>query len=319
MVELELLENKDEREKYIDRIEVLDKVKEVILLPYGDCMTTEQVAEYFEVGVSAIKSLVFDNNDEIVSNGYKVLEKEELSSFKKKCQIKSRARQISIFTKRTILNVCMLLRDSKVADNIKRELGVSISSNINLRKEIKFKNELDLCIVKIRKELISKISSLPTTNLYRDIEQSIINLTTYKQQFSVLNNKYRIDFYFPLLNLAIEYDEGYHKTEIQKNKDEKREYEIAREIYIGKYYKDITQEELNEWEFSSLEELYDYEYNNKDICDFYSFDLTNFIRINEKDELFGLLDVSIKLSIRTQEEIGARGMSCDYKDLLKVI
>ena len=36
-----------ELEKLIDKVEVLDKVKKLILLPYGDCMTRKQVADYY--------------------------------------------------------------------------------------------------------------------------------------------------------------------------------------------------------------------------------------------------------------------------------
>lgn len=136
----EIMERKDLREQLIKNVEVLDKVKNVILLPYGDSMTTDMVADYFEVGVSAIKSLVFDNEEEIVSDGYTVLEKEQLSSFKELCQIKSRARKISIFPRRAILRVAMLLRDSKVAKEIRTRL-LDMSENKEIIKDTI--NEID--------------------------------------------------------------------------------------------------------------------------------------------------------------------------------
>ena len=54
MKELEIIENKTTREKLIERVDVLDKVKKVILLPYGDSMTRKQVAEYYEVSEDTI-------------------------------------------------------------------------------------------------------------------------------------------------------------------------------------------------------------------------------------------------------------------------
>lgn len=120
--ENELIEQKELREQMIERVEVLDRVKELILLPNTEYATTEQIAEYFSVGESAIKSLVFDNNDEILSDGYKVLTKNELSSLKELCQIKSRARSLAVFPKRAILRVAMLLRDSEVAKEIRTRL-----------------------------------------------------------------------------------------------------------------------------------------------------------------------------------------------------
>nr|WP_308545807.1 hypothetical protein [uncultured Lachnoclostridium sp.]DAF89868.1 MAG TPA: hypothetical protein [Siphoviridae sp. cteLh2] len=122
MRENEILESLKTREELIGRTEVLDKVKELILLPNTEYATTQQVADYFEVGESAIKSLVFDNNEEVTSDGYKVLTKNELSSLKELCQIKSRARMLAIFPKRAILRVAMLLRDSEVAKEIRTRL-----------------------------------------------------------------------------------------------------------------------------------------------------------------------------------------------------
>lgn len=47
-------------------------------------------------------------------------------------------------------------------------------------------------------------------------------------QYKVLN--YRIDFYLPDLNIAIEYDEEYHMTVKQKNLDKIRQTAIEKEI-----------------------------------------------------------------------------------------
>ena len=52
----------------------------------------------------------------------KVLNGDELSSLKKLCQIKSRARSLATFTKRTVLNVGMLLRDSEIAKEVRSRL-----------------------------------------------------------------------------------------------------------------------------------------------------------------------------------------------------
>ena len=141
--------------------------------------------------------------------------------------------------------------------------------------------------------MIDNIGTLPHTKIYSEIKQAIINLTTYKQQCNVCNNKYRIDYYFPLLNIAVEYDENYHNSKEQIEKDKQREYEIQRYFYINKNYKDITEYDLKEWEYESLEELYDDEYNYS--CDFYSCDLTKFIRIKEENELEGLLELTTTL------------------------
>lgn len=42
--------------------------------------------------------------------------------------------------------------------------------------------------------------------------------------------KYRIDFYIPELNIAVEFDEEQHHTKSGKEADERREFEIKQEI-----------------------------------------------------------------------------------------
>lgn len=120
--ENQLLENKKMREEVVDRIEVLEQVGELLLLPNTDFATTEMVANYYEVAIETIKSLVFDNKDELIGNGYRVVEKEELSSLKNLSQLKTRAKSLALFSKRAILNVSMLLRDSKVAIELRSRL-----------------------------------------------------------------------------------------------------------------------------------------------------------------------------------------------------
>lgn len=53
-----LIDSKDLRNKNIKHIEVLEKVKEVLLLPKLEVMTTEQVSEYYEVPVETIKNVI---------------------------------------------------------------------------------------------------------------------------------------------------------------------------------------------------------------------------------------------------------------------
>lgn len=52
-----------------------------------------------------------------------------------------------------------------------------------------------------------------------------------KTQKSMFGGKYRIDFYLPEYNLAIEYDEEHHNEEENKIKDKIREEEIKNELH----------------------------------------------------------------------------------------
>lgn len=134
--ENELVEQKELREQMIDRIEVLDKVGELLLLPNTEYATTEQVAKYFKVGKEAIKSVCYNNNEELISNGLKYFTAKENKAFLVSCGLqptnfrgyymvgnnKFSNGKTRLFPKRAILNVGMLLRDSEVAKELRSKL-----------------------------------------------------------------------------------------------------------------------------------------------------------------------------------------------------
>lgn len=123
MRENEILESLKTREELIGRTEVLDKVKELILLPNTEFATTQQVANYFEVGIEAIQSLIKDNRKELKSNGFGIRKKAEiLNVLKGQLETSIPNRGMNLFPKRAILNVAMLLRDSDVAKEIRTRL-----------------------------------------------------------------------------------------------------------------------------------------------------------------------------------------------------
>ncbi|HID0768135.1 TPA: phage antirepressor KilAC domain-containing protein [Clostridium botulinum] len=142
----EIMERKDLREKLIENVEVLDKVKKVMLLPYGECMTMQMVADYFEVGEKAVNSLMLRNKDELLSNGLKILKGKELKDFKGKLQDEVTLEklkftsQLAIFIRRTILNIAMLLTESDVSKEIRTRL-LDISENKETIKNVI--NEID--------------------------------------------------------------------------------------------------------------------------------------------------------------------------------
>jgi hypothetical protein len=120
--ELVLIESRTARQQYGNRIDVLDKVRAVPFLPDDMHVTTEGVAAFYDVSIKTIESLVLDNRDELERNGYHVIAGPQLTSFKEVSQIRSRARSLALFDRRTLLNVAMLLRDSEVARQVRRYL-----------------------------------------------------------------------------------------------------------------------------------------------------------------------------------------------------
>ena len=73
--ELVLTESRTMRAQTADRVDVLDKVKALALLPDGVHATTEIVASFYEVPVSTIDSLVAANRKELAENGRHVLKR----------------------------------------------------------------------------------------------------------------------------------------------------------------------------------------------------------------------------------------------------
>ncbi|WP_406270729.1 restriction endonuclease [Streptomyces sp. NBC_00191] len=117
-----LLESKSLRTSVATHTDVLDKVKALSLLPDGMHVTTAMVAAYFQVGINAVRSLVLDHREEIEANGYRVLSGAELSSFKELSGIQSHTPSLALFSRRAVLNVAMLLRDSEVARQVRTYL-----------------------------------------------------------------------------------------------------------------------------------------------------------------------------------------------------
>ncbi|WP_030543730.1 hypothetical protein [Streptomyces albus] len=124
-----LLESRALRDSLAARTNVLGKVKVLSMLPDGLHVTTRMVAGYFEVGEDVIRQLVARHRTELSSNGMATLRGADLRRFKQ--DILSRhpgggypqpRSNLGIFTRRAVLNVAMLLRDSPVAREVRRYL-----------------------------------------------------------------------------------------------------------------------------------------------------------------------------------------------------
>lgn len=165
-----ILDDKNIREKCIERTEVLDKVKKLLLIPQMECMTIRQVAEYYEVDWNVINKCYQRNKHEIDADGTMT---KTPTNFKEifnwtRCPIKDLDensekknenvgaeifkgtscpfkdfkqehgklvvqiddntrleipnRGIKCFSKRAILRIGMLLRDSKIAQEVRTQL-----------------------------------------------------------------------------------------------------------------------------------------------------------------------------------------------------
>ncbi|WP_217141390.1 restriction endonuclease [Streptomyces sp. AC627_RSS907] len=116
------------RSSVLERTDVLDRVKALSLLPDGMHVTTAMVATYFEVTAEAIRQLVKRHRTELESNGLIVLRGADLRKFESDNMSRSLGsypqarRSLTVYSRRAVLNIAMLLRDSAVARHVRTYL-----------------------------------------------------------------------------------------------------------------------------------------------------------------------------------------------------
>lgn len=185
MNEQDILQNKIDRELLIQRHEVLEKVKNLLVIPNFDAMTLKQVADYYEVKSHAIETICSRNSDELESDGVCVKKISDFlnsqyvsienTSYKKVftydngVMITVTNRGIKLFPKRAILRIGMLLRESVVAKEVRTQL---------LNIEEKISNNAKISFIKIEQNLLDDI-----TNAYKsgDIENLMRATSTYNK------------------------------------------------------------------------------------------------------------------------------------------
>ena len=69
MKETQFIDDKVLRDKSVEHYEVLEKVKELLLIPNTKWATQKQVSEYYEVGEKAIETIYSRHRDELESDG----------------------------------------------------------------------------------------------------------------------------------------------------------------------------------------------------------------------------------------------------------
>lgn len=138
MNEIQFIDDRTLRDNSINHYEVLEKVKNLLLIPELDVMTTEQVADYYEVDYDAVKKVYQRNADELESDGMHI---EKMENFLKGQNVsfqkeRNKAiltydngitfsvtnRGLKVFPRRAILRVGMLLRDSAIAKEVRTQL-----------------------------------------------------------------------------------------------------------------------------------------------------------------------------------------------------
>lgn len=139
MNEIDLLENKEYREKLVAKVEVLEKVKKLLLIPGTEVCTIKQASEFYEVDEATIKMLIMRNREELQEDGLKSLSGTETKEFLGSNKLLPRNlrggfeiegiegirfnnKSNVLLPRRAILRIGMLLRDSAVAKEIRTQL-----------------------------------------------------------------------------------------------------------------------------------------------------------------------------------------------------
>ncbi|WP_020062793.1 phage antirepressor KilAC domain-containing protein [Bacillus sp. 123MFChir2] len=196
--------NVAQREKYIERIEVLSKVKGLLLLDGAELATTHQVAGYYEVSVHTISNLYQRNRAELESDGMALYAGDDLRELKGKTHNESSLQDAGLnqfvhramlFTKRAILRVGMLLRDSEVAKEVRTQL-LNIEENTSKEvKVVEINKEQELTTEAVRAMMAGDVQGLAVANAKiieyknRHIEKVEEKLNEVTEERDVLSGK----------------------------------------------------------------------------------------------------------------------------------
>jgi len=126
-----LLESRSARSGVAHRVEVLDKVKTLAFSTGSAQATTRDVANYFEVPLKTVEKVAERHREELASNGMTVLRGADLRKYQTDMMSVSsgpesgypqRRSGLTVFSRRAVLYVAMLLRDSVVAQQVRNYL-----------------------------------------------------------------------------------------------------------------------------------------------------------------------------------------------------
>lgn len=222
----QLFENRELRDQVAGRIEALEKVKKLLLIPKTDFATVGQVAEYYEVDIEAVKKVIQRNNDELLSDGLirglngtktKLLigvDNAHPHNFRGGFEfegIRFNNKANILIHRRVILRIGMLLQESSVAAQVRAYLYSTLPEN-NMAPDIintdssKSSDELKITTLEIadmmdmpHKSIIRKLEGSPDRKGYLKIltehqmgTSEYFKETTYKDATGKVNKCYEV-------------------------------------------------------------------------------------------------------------------------------
>lgn len=160
---MKYVESKSIRNDTLDNVsyDFLDKIKVVPYLTNDMVLSTNQIANYYECGLEAVKTIIKRNREEFESDGMVVLKGQDLKDFKEKIgEVQTEptlnyASSLTILPKRSLLRVGMILTNNALSTKIRNYL-LNIEENTEIdRKSWAIQREVGIVE---RKRMTSAIS-----------------------------------------------------------------------------------------------------------------------------------------------------------------
>ena len=210
MNEFDLVVNQELRQNMVERVEVLEHVKEILTLGTTDFVTVELASNYYEIPKKTMESCIKENRQELESDGltlYKHKEvKEMLESVENTKNLKLQGfkippRGLILIPKRALLRIGMLLRDSEIAKEVRSKLldivhdtetkTDTVEEVVNeIRTEQQISEDLMKAILEgdLQKESFLKTELIGLKNKrIVQLENAIVNSLTIKESKAVIN------------------------------------------------------------------------------------------------------------------------------------
>lgn len=210
MNEFDLVVNQELRQDMVERVEVLEQVKEILTLGTTDFVTVELAANYYEVEKTVIEKVIQRHKDEINSDGFRVYKSKELKEILEtvgntkngqNVSFKIPPRGLRLIPKRALLRIGMLLRDSEIAKEVRSKLldivhDTETKTDIveevvnEIRTEQQISEDLMKAILEgdLQKESFLKTELIGLKNKrIVQLENTIINSLTIKESKAVIN------------------------------------------------------------------------------------------------------------------------------------
>ena len=160
---MKYVESQSVRNDTLDNIsyDFLDKIKVVPYLTNDMVLSTNQIANYYECGLEAVKTIIKRNREEFEADGMIVLKGQDLKDFKEKIgEVQTEptlnyASSLTILPKRSLLRVGMILTNNALSTKIRNYL-LNIEENTEIdRKSWAIQREVGIVE---RKRMTSAIS-----------------------------------------------------------------------------------------------------------------------------------------------------------------